>query len=187
MAQQTESFGRLGGRGLAMVLQKIVTWSFWSSFLCPPSWLTFLAERNLFLFLKIFFIIVDLQCSVNFFYTAKWPSHIYVHVYAYTHTHTHIHILFLLLSSVMCYQMNGFRRNVLFCCSLGHSGCPLLDSELVALGGHSLCVLVPTLAPGSEMRLLDVCRCAVRHEWWSVPFPLSDLGAQSIHRPKRSG
>ena len=28
---------------------------------------------------------IDLQCSVNFYHTAKWPSH------SYTNTHTHIH------------------------------------------------------------------------------------------------
>ena len=35
----------------------------------------------------IFSIIVDLQCSVNFCSTAKWPSHTHTH----THTHAHIH------------------------------------------------------------------------------------------------
>ena len=39
-------------------------------------------------FLTLKIIIVDLQCSVNFCYTAKWPSH----------------ILFLVLSSIMFYR-----------------------------------------------------------------------------------
>ena len=38
----------------------------------------------------IFSIVVDLQCSVNFYCTAKWPSHTHTH----THTHTHAHIFF---------------------------------------------------------------------------------------------
>ena len=42
------------------------------------------------IYLKIFFIILDLQCSMNFRCTAKWPSYVYTH----THTHTHTHILF---------------------------------------------------------------------------------------------
>ena len=45
---------------------------------------------------------VDLQCYINFCYTAKWFSCIYVyiylhlhtHIHIYTHTHTLFHILF---------------------------------------------------------------------------------------------
>ena len=50
-----------------------------------------------FLMIFIFFIIVGLQCPVNFYYTGKWPS------FSHTHTHTHIytHILFLTSSSIM--------------------------------------------------------------------------------------
>ena len=44
-----------------------------------------------FLLKKIFLILVDLQCSVNFCCTAKWPSHTYIY----------IHILFLTLSSII--------------------------------------------------------------------------------------
>ena len=49
-------------------------------------------------FFKIFFflkIIVDLQCSVNFCCTAKWPSYTYVCVciYIYTYIHSFPHIL----------------------------------------------------------------------------------------------
>ena len=39
-----------------------------------------------FLMIFIFYIIVDLQCSVNFYFTEKWPSQIYI----YTHTFSHI-------------------------------------------------------------------------------------------------
>ena len=49
----------------------------------------------LFFFLKmifIFSIIAGLQCSVNFYCTAKWPSH------------THTYILFLTLSSIMLHH-----------------------------------------------------------------------------------
>ena len=55
--------------------------------------LVVLEEKNLFyfvfIFLKIIFIIMDLQCSVNFCSTAQWPS--------YTYTY----ILFLTLSFIM--------------------------------------------------------------------------------------
>ena len=50
-------------------------------------WL-FLLEMRVILF-KIFFIILDLQCSVNFCHTAKCPSY------------THMYILFLTLYSIM--------------------------------------------------------------------------------------
>ena len=66
--------------------------------------LIFLALAILFfLFLKKydfnFSFIVDLQCSVNFYCTSKWPSHIYIylyiyiHIYIYTHTHSFLHII----------------------------------------------------------------------------------------------
>ena len=43
----------------------------------------------------IFSIIVYLQCCINFYCTAKWPSFIYIYIYTYTYT------LFLILSSTM--------------------------------------------------------------------------------------
>ena len=47
-----------------------------------PSPLAFL------LFFMIFSpIIVGLQCSVNFYCTAKWPSHIYMYIYIYFFSH----------------------------------------------------------------------------------------------------
>ena len=42
-----------------------------------------------FLLIFIFSITVDLQFSVHFYRTAKWPSHSYMNVYIHTHTHTH--------------------------------------------------------------------------------------------------
>ena len=42
-----------------------------------------------FFMIFIFSIIVDLQCSVNFYPTAQWPSHTYI----YTHTHAFSHII----------------------------------------------------------------------------------------------
>ena len=33
---------------------------------------------------------VDLQCSVNFCCTAKWPTHIYVYIYIYTFFFSHL-------------------------------------------------------------------------------------------------
>ena len=39
----------------------------------------------------VYFIIVDLQCSINFCCKAKWPSYTYIYIY----------ILFLILSSIM--------------------------------------------------------------------------------------
>ena len=33
----------------------------------------------------LFFIIVDLQCSVNFCCTAKWPSHTYICTFFFSH------------------------------------------------------------------------------------------------------
>jgi len=42
---------------------------------------------------QIFFIIVDLQCSVKFFCTAKWPSFVYIHIYMYMYTFFFLHYL----------------------------------------------------------------------------------------------
>ena len=51
-----------------------------------------------FIYIFLFFsLIVDLQCSVNFFCIAKWPSHICVWL---SFSFSHI-ILFLTLSSIM--------------------------------------------------------------------------------------
>ena len=55
-------------------------------------------DSNLFFFFFKFFIIVDLQFSVNFCCTAKWPNHTYIHayiyvcvcIYIYTHSFSHI-------------------------------------------------------------------------------------------------
>ena len=62
-----------------------------SKFQRPSKQMFFFFVYDQVLFLK-FFIIVDLQCSVNFCCTAKWPS--------YTYTY----ILFLTLSPIMCYH-----------------------------------------------------------------------------------
>ena len=45
---------------------------------------TIVGMDNYFFELLFFFIMVDLQCSVNFWYTAKWPVFL-----SLTHTHTH--------------------------------------------------------------------------------------------------
>ena len=38
----------------------------------------------------IFSIIVNLQYSVNFYYTAKWPSHTYICMYMHIYSFSHI-------------------------------------------------------------------------------------------------
>ena len=54
--------------------------------------------RNLFYFvflvIFIFSTIVDLQCSVNFYCMAKWPSHIYRYVYIYIYMTLYINKVF---------------------------------------------------------------------------------------------
>ena len=61
----------------------------------------------------LIFIIVNLQCSINFCCTAKLPSYIYIYIYIYIYTHIYIYtyidmhryihryILFFTLSSIM--------------------------------------------------------------------------------------
>ena len=70
------------------------------------------------LFLKIF-IIVDLQCSVNFCYTEKWPS-LYTHTHTHTHTHSHTH-------SFSHIVMIDIINNAISCSQLG---------TMLPLGGH---------------------------------------------------
>ena len=43
-------------------------------------YMAFIEESRFFFKIFIFSIIVDLQCSVNFCYTAKWPSHTYIYI-----------------------------------------------------------------------------------------------------------
>ena len=43
-------------------------------------------------FFKCYWSIVDLQCCVNFFCTAKWLSFIYIYIYIYIYTRTHINV-----------------------------------------------------------------------------------------------
>ena len=38
-----------------------------------------------FYFLKNIFIRVDLQCSINFYCTAKWPSYTYIYMHSFSH------------------------------------------------------------------------------------------------------
>ena len=40
-------------------------------------------------FLNKFFIVVDLQCSVNFCRTAKWPSYTYICIHSFSHIILH--------------------------------------------------------------------------------------------------
>lgn len=40
---------------------------------------------------------------------------------------------------------------------MGDSAFPLLDSELLGFGGDDLCAEVPSLAPGTEVFLSNVC------------------------------
>ena len=81
------------------------------------------------IFLFFFFAIVDLQCSVNFCCTAKWPSH--------THTHTYIYTLFLTLSSIMFHYKWLDIVPCAYCkiSLLIHSKCK---------SGHSLLCFLPT-------------------------------------------
>ena len=50
-------------------------------------------RETLTLFLN-FFITVDLQCSVNFCCTTKWPSYTHTHIHIYIYTHMCVYILF---------------------------------------------------------------------------------------------
>ena len=84
--------------------------------LFPRFWFYWFIDLYLFIYLKLqypislFFlflkIIVDLQCSVNFCYMAKWPSYIYVciYVYIYIHTHLYVYILLLTVFSIVSHQ-----------------------------------------------------------------------------------
>ena len=40
----------------------------------------------------LIFIMIDLQCSLNFCCRAKWHSFIYIYIYIYTHTHIYVYI-----------------------------------------------------------------------------------------------
>ena len=57
-----------------------------------------------------FSVVFDLQCSVNFYCTAKWPSHTYIYIYniymhdIYIYICVYIYILFLTLSSIRCHH-----------------------------------------------------------------------------------
>ena len=69
------------------------------------SWLAL--EKTSFFYDFYFSIIVDVQCSVNFYCTAKWPSHTYIYICMYVCIYIYmcvcvcIYILFLTLCSIM--------------------------------------------------------------------------------------
>ena len=82
-------------------------------------------------FIFLVFIIIDLQCSVNFCCTAKWPSYTYIyvcvfciaspamHLRKYIFFFSHTHILFLTLSSIMFHRnwldiVPCYRRRILW-------------------------------------------------------------------------
>ena len=64
------------------------TWPSETSSNAPPLWRFSIALMQDWLFLFYVNIVVDLQCSVKFCCTAKWPIHIHTHI----HTHIYIHI-----------------------------------------------------------------------------------------------
>ena len=59
-------------------LKKIEKWSFVSPSSIKVLWYLVLIAYFIFFNYRFFFIIVDLQCSLNFCCTGKWPSHTYI-------------------------------------------------------------------------------------------------------------
>ena len=78
-------------RGQTRVLMDIS----WIHFCCTT------VGTPLFSMIFIFFIIVVLQCSVNFYCTAKRPSHTYIYIYICSFSHI---ILYHVLSQVTSYS-----------------------------------------------------------------------------------
>ena len=105
---------------------------------------------SLALLFKIF-VIVDLQCSFNFCYTAKWPSH------------TFIYILFLTLSSIMFYH----KRLYTVSCAIYSRTSLLIHSkynDLHLLSTNSQSILFsppPAWQPQVGSLHLWVCFCSV--------------------------
>lgn len=61
-------------------------------------------------FLWFFSVIADLQCSVNFYFTAEWPSHLYI--YSFPHIILH-HVPCI---SLLCFFQYLFRRRSFLMC-----------------------------------------------------------------------
>ena len=117
----------------------------------------------------IFSVITGLQCSVNFYWTAKWPSH------------TYVYILFLTSSSVI-FHHKWLTRYSSLCCTAG-SHCISFKALHISVSPR-----VPTLCSMCAYRVTLNSRGSVGQEVPKEPFlsrnPVSSVFAGCAFSPR---
>ena len=115
--------------------------------------------------LKNIFIILDLRCSVNFCFTAKWPSHTHIYIFFFSHppscsitsdsiTFPGLYSRIALLIHSKCKSLHLLKIK----CTDGHLGCmpplcPLLPPTMPVTRGRSLSRKRPLCIKGSLLKV----------------------------------